>query len=472
MRRVFITSLLSALFVGIIVSWIFTQYVIPPIQEQNQSFTLEASQVALSEEAERLFASSAPTDFIAAAKKGRQSVVFVESEKNIKSDNYFTRKVTTQTGSGVIIDSDGYIVTNSHVVNEANSVKITLNNKREYQARLIGKDEQTDLALLKIEATGLPALHMGNSDNLLVGEWVIAIGNPFRLESTVTAGIVSAKSRNLSILKESGIESFIQTDAAVNSGNSGGALINTNGELVGINTAIVTSSGGYQGFSFAIPINLVRKVIRDLREFGSVQRAWLGITVEEVNADIAKEMSLKNVKGVRVVSTSKNGAARKAKLKKGDVILSIDDRPTDALPTFIEILGGKRPGEKITLKYVRDGKHYITEAILKNQLNTFDLVAPVSNPLLDELGIEIRNLDQFEKARYDDTGIYVVSILNNSVMDRVGIQPGFVISKMNGTKINDTRSLIKMIENYHGKMLIEGFIFQTGENKSYSIIVD
>lgn len=470
MSRVIITSLLSALFVGIIVSWIFAQYVIPPIHEQK-TFELKASQVVLSEEAERIFASSAPTDFIAASKKGTQSVVFVESEKEVKSDNYFTRKVTTQTGSGVIIDSDGYIVTNSHVVSDANSVKITLNNKREYIAKILGKDEQTDLALLKIEASGLPALNMGNSDNLLVGEWVIAVGNPFRLESTVTAGIVSAKARNLSILEESGIESFIQTDAAVNSGNSGGALINTNGELVGINTAIVTSSGGYQGFSFAIPINLVRKVIRDLREFGSVQRAWLGITVENVNADIAKEMNLKNVKGVRVVSTSKNGAARKAKLKKGDVILSIDDRPTDAMPTFIEILGGKRPGEKITLKYVRNGTYYMTEAILKNQLNTFDLVAPVSNPTLEELGLEIRNLDQFEKARYDN-GVYVVSIIKNSAIDRAGIPPGFVINKVNGITVDDTQSLMKMIENYHGKMTIGGFLFKTGENKSYSIIVD
>ncbi len=260
-------------------------------------------------------------------------------------------------GSGVTISSDGYIITNQHVVEDAKKIEVTFPNKKQYSAALIGNDPTTDLALLKINATGLPMVYFGNSDEVSVGEWVLAVGNPFNLTSTVTAGIVSAKGRNIDILESAyAIESFIQTDAVVNPGNSGGALLNTAGELIGINTAIITESGGYEGYSFAIPSNLVRKIMLDLREYGKVQRAVLGVEIQEVNSRIAKEAGLRNSDGVLITRISEGGSAEEAGLQMGDIILSIDNKKVTNVPQLQEQVARYRPGDNISLEYFRNGR--------------------------------------------------------------------------------------------------------------------
>jgi len=271
------------------------QYV---IVEENIPYTLTSeNEVFFTDRFTENFVSAKPNDFIDAAQKSRNAVVFIRA---IENKNLFDRKSTSSTGSGVIISPDGYLVTNSHVIGDAQNITVTLHDNREFTAEVVGKDPSTDLSLLKLEEQHLPFLLIGNSDSLHVGEWVIAIGNPYKLQSTVTAGIVSAKARNINVFDNTSIESFIQTDAAVNPGNSGGALVNTLGELVGINTAIVTKSGSYEGFSFAIPSNIVHKVINDIKEFGSVQRGYLGLDITSVNNEMANEYGLADVYGVHV----------------------------------------------------------------------------------------------------------------------------------------------------------------------------
>lgn len=272
-------------------------------------------------------------------------------------------------GSGVMVSPDGYIVTNHHVIEDATTLRITLHNKRKYDAEVVGMDTQTDLALIKINSQNLRTLPLGNSDELDVGEWVLAIGHPFNLNSTVTAGIVSAKARNINILgDEYSIESFIQTDAVVNPGNSGGALINAEGELVGINTAILTESGVSEGYSFAIPSNLVRKVITDLRAYGQVQRAILGVNIFDVTDEIAFELGLSQVEGVFIQSVTPGGTAFYAGLQKGDVILKVNDVPTPTVPELQEQVALYRPGDNISLVYMRDGQVQRKEKVVLSPL--------------------------------------------------------------------------------------------------------
>lgn len=291
-----------------------------------------------------------PFDFIATSKKVTQAVVNITS---ISRNGY-----PMSGGSGVIISRDGFVVTNNHVVDGSNgSLKVTLNNNKDYKARIIGVDPTTDLALLKIEERDLPTLQYGDSDNLEVGEWVMAVGNPFNLASTVTAGIVSAKGRNINILPgQYSIESFIQTDAVVNPGNSGGALVNGRGELVGINAAIISESGSYEGYSFAIPANLVRKVVSDLREYGEVRRAVLGVSIGEVTDEIAKELDLPMVEGVYVSGISEGGSAEDAGIRRDDVIVAVDGIKTASMPALQEQVARYRPGESIDVDIIRDGR--------------------------------------------------------------------------------------------------------------------
>lgn len=271
-------------------------------------------------------------------------------------------------GSGVIISEDGYIITNNHVVNAGGSFEVTTNDKRSYIARLIGTDPTTDLALLKVDANeNLPTIDFGNSDDVKVGEWVLAVGNPFNLTSTVTLGIISAKARNINILPgEYSVESFLQTDAVVNPGNSGGGLVNAKGELIGINAAILTETGSYEGYSFAIPSNLVRKVINDLMEFGEVKRAILGIRIQDVDETVAQRLNLPVVSGVLIDSVNPNSSAEEAGLQAGDVIIEVNGRLTESTPELQEQVARFRPGEKLSLKYIRNGKKFSkTNIILK-----------------------------------------------------------------------------------------------------------
>ena len=315
----------------------------------------------------------APVDFTQAAERSVEAVVHVKT-KYYRQQQYvdpfyqffFGRPQQSQqpsamaSGSGVILSNDGYIVTNNHVIEDANEIEVVLNDKRTFAAQLIGTDPNTDLALLKIEATDLPTIEIGNSDDLRVGEWVLAVGNPFNLTSTVTAGIVSAKARSINILNsDMKIESFIQTDAAVNPGNSGGALVNTRGQLVGINTAIASQTGSYAGYAFAIPTAIMQKVVADLRQYGTVQRALLGIRMLDITQQVKDQLSLESMEGVYVGEVISGSAADKAGMKAGDVIVQVDGRPINASSQLQEQIGRKNPGDQITI-LVRRGQRSLT----------------------------------------------------------------------------------------------------------------
>jgi serine protease Do len=361
------------------------------IQQPHHASLVSSDNILLSGEIQRHFESSAPTDFTKAARKATPAVVYIRANNGGGYQNM--RGFDNAAGSGVIISSDGYIATNNHVIENGADITVVLDDRREFTAEVIGTDPTTDLALLKIEATDLPYLIFGNSDSLQVGEWVLAVGNPFRLQSTVTAGIVSAKGRNINILDtEYGIESFIQTDAAVNPGNSGGALVNTNGELIGINTAIITYSGRYEGYSFAIPANLAMKVIFDLKEYGAVHRGLLGVQAQNLTSSRAKELGLDNPNGVYIVRVTPESGASEAGLKRGDVILSLEGRKVNTLSEMLEILGRYRPGDKVDVGYFRKGEKLTAQSTLKNQLNTTDLVTVRKDKILTDLGIEVRDL--------------------------------------------------------------------------------
>lgn len=407
---------------------------------------------------ERAFLSSSPTDFIAAAEAVTPAVVNI---KAIQGGNNFefwsSNTFGSSSGSGVIISSDGYIVTNNHVVEDGDEIEVTLNDKREFEAKVIGSDPSTDLALIKIKGKSLPYLSFGNSDSLRIGEWVLAVGNPFNLESTVTAGIVSAKGRSIDILEgQDRIESFIQTDAAVNPGNSGGALVNTNGELVGINTAIITRSGRYEGYSFAVPANLVRKVIKDLRDFGMVQRGILGVFIDEMTDTRAKSLGLSSVEGVFITRVTPGSGADDAGIKKGDVIIGINGIKTKTLPEMQEQIGRYRPGNSIWVEYIRNGSKQKAKVILKTKSNSTAIVSAKEEDVLRELGFELRNLTREETRRLRVNGVKVISIYRGSKIERTNMDPGFIITKVDNKKISKVEDLINQLEDAQGKVMLEG----------------
>jgi len=337
------------------------------IQEiQNPQVTLaNFSEVPVNTNPRNWIPHSSDADFVTTSKKVTAAVANINT---LSASGY-----RISSGSGVIISSDGYIITNHHVVEDGSSFEVTLHDKRKLEAELIGSDPTTDLALLKTDARDLKPITYGDSDEVEVGEWVLAVGNPFNLTSTVTAGIVSAKARNINILQGSyAIESFIQTDAVVNPGNSGGALVNEAGELIGINTAIISESGGYEGYSFAIPANLVRKVIRDIREFGEVQRAVLGVGIQEVSNEVAAELTLPTVAGVYITSVSAGSSAAEAGLRMGDVITSINGVKTNSVPELQEQVALFRPTDRVSIEFYREGRKYRRDnVILKGLGNSY-----------------------------------------------------------------------------------------------------
>ena len=408
---------------------------------------------------QRSFIASSPTDFTQSAEKVTPAVVNIKAVDNRTIGFWRGGAYSSSSGSGVIISRDGFIVTNNHVIEDGNEYEITLNDKREFKATLIGVDSSTDLALLKIEAPDLPFVAFGNSDALRIGEWVMAVGNPFNLESTVTAGIVSAKGRNINILEDQySIESFIQTDAAVNPGNSGGALVNTSGELVGINTAIITQSGRYEGYSFAVPVNLVQKVIYDLKDYGVVQRGMLGVGIDPVTDALAKELDLEEVKGVYIKSIELEGAAADAGLQEGDVIMRVNNHETNTMPQLLEQIALFRPGNLVEVEYIRNGRKGKAEVILKNQSNSTDLVTKnvEDEELLEELGFELRELTREERKRFQVDGVIVKSVFRGGKIERTNMDPGFIITKVNETKVNDIESIILEIRNAEDKVMLEG----------------
>jgi serine protease Do len=414
--------------------------------------------------------SAVPDDFITASQKSTKAVVFIRTfvQKTVNGSHSYD----TQSGSGVIINSDGYIITNYHVVEGSEDIEVVLNDKREFKARLVGSDPQTDLALLRIQSDNLPIIIMGNSDSIQVGQWVLAVGNPFRLQSTVTAGVVSAKGRNINVLSNNSIESFIQTDAAVNPGNSGGALVDTEGRLVGINTAIISDGGRFEGFSFAIPVNLVRKIVNDFIQYGAVQRGWLGVELQNVDQEKASKLTLPSISGVYISLAAKGSAAAEAGLRSGDVLLTLEDQIIKDVPQFIEKIGMLRPGDKVTLSYIRDGVKKSTIATLRNQQNSIDLVAIRRDPILKKIGLEIRDLDSYEKSKFSSGGVMVVSVQRYSIIGRTNLEPGLVITKANNLKIGSASELIEFLEHKKGTVVFEGFYENYPGEYPYTFVLD
>ncbi len=370
-------------------------------------------------------------------------------------------------GSGVILTEDGYIVTNNHVIENAQKIKVILNDKREFEAKLIGADPSTDIALLKVEAKNLPFLTYGDSNNLKLGEWVLAVGNPFNLTSTVTAGIVSAMGRNLRINEDAySIESFIQTDAAVNPGNSGGALVNQQGNLVGINTAIASRTGSFTGYSFAVPVSIVQKVIADLKEFGEVQRALLGVQIGDVNAEIAKELDLVKVEGVYIGGVPDNGAAKDAGIKEGDVIIQVDKDQIKTTAELQEKISQYRPGDEVSVVVIRDNEKKQFDVTLRNKHGDTNIVRDKMQVLGAEFELVTEELKEKLGIR---NGIQIVN-LDNGILKTSGMKKGFIITYVNKSPINEVKDLRREIEK-SGRILFEG-IYPDGEEEYFLFEID
>lgn len=383
-------------------------------------------------------------------------------------DGYYEQQQQPQSqerrsgGSGVIISPDGYIVTNNHVIENASKLKVTLNDDRVFEARIIGTDPTTDVALIKIDATDLPTLVFGNSNDLRLGEWVLAIGSPFDLRSTVTAGIISAKSRDLNVIpSEFRIESFIQTDAAVNPGNSGGALVNVRGELVGINTVIKSPTGSFAGYSFAVPSSIVQKVVVDLKEYGLVQRGLLGVSYRPAGLD-DKGNQVSDEKGLEVMEVQPNGAAEAAGVKKGDIIIDVDGVPMTTSSSLVEYIGTKRPNEKVNISVKRDGKVKQFEVVLRNKAGKAELVKKIN--LEEELGGKFASVTDREKRELQiGGGIKVVSITEGGYLSNKKVRKNFIITHINDIEVSSLNDLDKIGE---GITSIDG-VYPDGRSASY-----
>ncbi|WP_143007711.1 Do family serine endopeptidase [Daejeonella rubra] len=377
--------------------------------------------------------------------------------RNYLSPDSQTPQKQMGSASGVIVSDDGYIVTNNHVVNDSESIEIVLYDQRSYPAKIIGTDPTTDLALLKIEEKDLNFIQFGNSDSLEVGDIVLAVGNPFNLASTVTAGIVSAKARNINILTDRwAVESYIQTDAAVNRGNSGGALVDISGKLVGINAAIASPNGAYAGYSFAIPIEMVKKTIDDLLKYGKVLHGYLGISISDMNGEKAKAMGVNLTTGVVVDDLEQNGAARLSGIRVKDVIIAIDEHKVDNVTQLREIIARHRPGEKVKVKFNRADKEMILEVVLKPVDEQISSVS--ANKILDVLGIEIENLGPSEKEKFKVRGgVIVVRINRGKIASQTRMREGFVITRVNNNAVNQSDDFIREIQSKTGGVMLEGF---------------
>jgi Do/DeqQ family serine protease len=419
-------------------------------------------------------------DFTYAAEQTVHAVVHVHTKSMVSAeannpimewfygDRYTKPREVSGYGSGVIISADGYIITNNHVVDDAEAVEVTLNNNRTFTAEVIGRDPSTDIALLKIKATDLPFIKYGDSDQLKLGEWVLAVGNPFNLTSTVTAGIVSAKGRNLNILdSEYRIESFIQTDAALNMGNSGGALVNTKGLLVGITSAIYSPTGAYAGNSFAIPVNIVKKVVDDLKQFGEVQRAIIGVNITDVTQEDAEKQKLDGVMGAKIASVIDGGAADAAGLKENDIIIKIDGITIGSTSELQEQVGKHRPGDRTEITYVRSGKENTVSVTLKNVAGNTNVVTKGMSGGGEVYGAKLESISSSDRQKFDiDYGVKVTE-LNEGRFKDLGIKKGYIILSINGKKVKNASDVRNATNDENTLKAIEG-IQSNGTIFSYS----
>lgn len=444
-----------------------------------------------------------PVDLTYAAEKSLPSVVHILSTKNskvqtveVESDPFSDffgdpfgffgnpqgnggkqkRSVRTPkqqgSGSGVIISADGYIVTNNHVVADADELTVTLNDNKEYSARIIGTDKTTDLALIKIDGKNLPAITIANSENIKVGEWVLAVGNPFNLTNTVTAGIVSAKGRSL---YKNGVESFIQTDAAINPGNSGGALVNTRGELIGINAMLYSQTGSFSGYGFAIPTSIMNKVVDDLKTYGTVQRAVVGIQGSDVKNYVdgqkeqGKDIDLGTMEGIYVAKVTEESAAEEAGLKEGDVIIAIDSKEMNKMADMQEYLAKKRPGDKVTVTYLRDKKKNTKSITLKNEQGNTQVVKKAD---LDVLGGNFRSITDAQKQQLNiGYGLEVLKV-NSGKLKNAGITKGFIIQRVNDNAvktIEDLQNIVKDASTSKDPVLYIQGVYPTGKKAYFAV---
>ena len=422
--------------------------------------------------------SVAPSDFTIAAEMAVDGVVHVktksmrESSGNPLYDFFFgygngEPEPVVGYGSGVIISDDGYIVTNNHVIEGSQTVEVILNDKRSFDAQILGTDPSTDIAVLKVKANGLHYLTFGNSDELRLGEWVLAIGNPYNLTSTVTAGIVSAKARSINILSDNmAIESFIQTDAAVNPGNSGGALVNTQGQLIGINAAIASRTGAFSGYSFAIPVSIVKKVVNDIIEFGSVQRAILGVIITEATAESAKEYNIDRIEGVIVTGLRENSSAVEAGIERGDQIIAVNGIRINNPSELQEQISRYRPNDKITVTIIRKNKERQLNVTLRNPSGGTGMIQ--KEQTVEALGASFGEVSSQERKTLGiNSGVKVVQ-LSTGKFRNAGIREGFIITQINNTSVNSSADVEKLVNNSQGGMYVEG-IYPDGLVAYYSV---
>jgi len=427
----------------------------------------------------------APANFVDAAEKTVNAVVHIKTKMHRKNSVYdfyydffghphargYNQPMYQASGSGVIISKDGYIVTNNHVVENADEIEVVLNDKRSFSATLIGTDPSTDLAVVKIDDDDLPYLQFGDSDKVRIGEWVLAVGNPFNLTSTVTAGIVSAKARNINILgreNNSAIESFIQTDAAVNPGNSGGALVNTDGLLIGINAAIASNTGSYTGYSFAIPSNLAQKVVGDIIQYGESQRGYLGVSIAEMNADLAEQVGMDAIKGVYLAKVIEEGAAAEAGLKENSVILKINGKDVNSTAELMAKVGQYRPGEIINVTVFEDGEQEDVSLQLRNVYGNTKIVNESTDSYVKELGATfVKPSDQLMQQLGINQGMQI-DALRSGTLNSKGIQKGFIILRINQMDVYSVKDIRKLIKSVRGGMLIEG-VYPNGVRAYYGV---
>lgn len=425
-----------------------------------------------------------PVDFIQASENTINSVVHVTTkvvqtsfQRDIFQEFFYGpgaggreyKQYGSGSGSGVIVSSEGYIVTNNHVIESASEIEVTLNDNSKYSAKVVGTDPSTDIAILKIEGSGFQPIPLGNSDDLKIGEWVLAVGNPFNLTSTVTAGIVSAKARNINLLSDRTkqdvipIESFIQTDAAVNPGNSGGALVNTKGELVGINTAIASQTGSYSGYSFAVPVNLVEKVLRDIIDFGVVQRGYLGVQSADITQEIKTKNNLPSTKGVFIAKVVEDGSADKAGIKDGDVILKIGSKEVNSVASLQEEIGKRRPGDKVNVTIRnKKGEEEIIEIILRNMEGDTKLISKEEISKNAALGATFIELTDKEKKELNISYGVKIKSIQAGKLKSIGLTEGMVISKINNEPIESVEQLTTKLNGVNRGILLE-IITESGQ---------
>jgi serine protease Do len=485
MRRNVLIPGLVALIVTVLALFAYER-----IQGDSKANKVHIERLDSSESARVLYTRSedgsfAPLDFTAVAEQVMDAVVHIKSTirrssqggrgqgnplEDFFNDDFFERFFGPQdpgnmppqvgSGSGVIINSDGYIVTNNHVIRNAENIEVVLPDNRSFIAELVGTDPSTDIALIKIEANGLATIPFVSSDDVKVGEWVLAVGNPFNLTSTVTAGIVSAKARNINILSEqsqSAIESFIQTDAAINPGNSGGALVNLNGGLIGINTAIASPTGAYSGYGFAVPSDIVSKVVEDLLEYGRVQRGYLGVVVQNVTPELVAEQGLQVNDGAYVRGLTEGGSAEAAGIEVGDVIQEVNGVEINNNPELLGLIAKYRPGDDLFVVVDRKGNRREFTVELKNREGSTDVVSIDDIGILEKLGIEVAEIDEDVAIQLNiPGGIEVVSITAGKIQQNTDMREGFIITKVDDTEVYSVDQFLRIMETKRGGVMLEG----------------